>query len=288
MAVFNEANAVQAPLLELLTKLGWRHVPGGQLERALEEALLVGELRSALIRLNPAVAEEPTRASEVIGIVRAILLAAREEGLVKANRALLEWLRGMNTHRFMGRDGYDPVRLIDFDNPGANSLIVSEEVTMGVPGHRCRFDLVLWVNGLPLVVVETKTSTMEKSLWLKGAAEVHDVYEPGWPEFFVPNAFSVATDGKELHYGAVRQDVDRWGVWGRTTDGIPAIGWARVDHAARLLLTPAMVLRIVADFAAYETRKVGGVPVLTKILPRYPQVEAVDGIVQRVRSGKSR
>ena len=244
--------------------------------------LIEADLRMALARLNPAVAEAPERAAELLSPLRGLMLSAREDGLVPTNQHFLEWLRGQKTHRFNGRDSFDPVQLLDFENPSNNILVVSDEVTFGTPGHSCRFDLVLWVNGIPLVVIETKTRLEKRVTWLKGAHDVHAIYEPGWPEFFVPNAFSVATEGKEFHYGAVGQDIESWGVWGSTEEDILPAGWPRVKRSVELLLNPDTVLSVVADFTAFELKgKHSGVPRLHKIVPRYPQVEAVRAIHAR-------
>ncbi|EMY34067.1 HsdR family type I site-specific deoxyribonuclease [Arthrobacter crystallopoietes BAB-32] len=289
MAGFNEANTVQQPILDLLVAAGWKHVPGNQLARRTEDVLIESDLTDALAKLNPAVAEDSTRAKEILGPLRAMMLSAREDGLVVTNQRFLEWLRGQKTHRFQGREGYDPVTLIDFTYPAANTLVVSDEVTMGTPGHQARFDLVLWVNGIPLVVIETKTRLQARVTWLNAANEIHTVYEPGWPEFFVPNAFSVATDGKELRYGGVGTDIEHWGVWGCTTEEIKPNGWPRVQRSVELLLDPAMVLSIVADFTAFELKgRHSGAPRLLKIVPRYPQVEAVEAIHARALHGTKR
>jgi len=56
---------------------------------------------------------------------------------------------------------------------------------------KCRFDIVLWVNGIPLVVGETKTNTSAHISWVKGAKDIHDVYERKFPAFFVPNILSL-------------------------------------------------------------------------------------------------
>lgn len=286
MAGFNESNTVQRPVLDLLVAAGWKHVPGHLLDRHTEDVLLEADLRTALGSLNPAIAESPGRAAELLTPLRSLMLSAREDGLVPTNQHFLEWLRGQKTHRFQGREGFDPVQLIDFKNPRNNTLIVSDEVTFGTPGHSCRFDLVLWVNGMPLVVVETKTRLDARITWLKAAHEIHAIYEPGWPEFFVPNAFSVATDGKDFHYGAVGQDIESWGVWGSTEEDILPSGWARVKRCVELLLNPATLLSVIADFTAYELRgKHSGIPRLHKIVPRYPQVEAVRAIHSRALHG---
>jgi type I restriction enzyme R subunit len=282
MAGFNEANTVQQPILDLLVSAGWKHVPGSQLDRHAEDVLIESDLRTVLARLNPVVAEAPERAAELLSPLRSLMLSAREDGLVPTNQHFLEWLRGQKTHRFNGRDSFDPVQLVDFENPGNNILVVSDEVTFGTTGHSCRFDLVLWVNGIPLVVIETKTRLEKRVTWLKGAHDIHAIYEPGWPEFFVPNAFSVATEGKDFHYGAVGQDIESWGVWGSTAEDILPAGWPRVKRSVDLLLNPDTVLSVVADFTAFELKgKHSGVPRLHKIVPRYPQVEAVQAIHAR-------
>lgn len=289
MAGFNESNTVQQPILDLLVAAGWKHIPGNQLARRTEDVLVESDLSSALAALNAAVAEDTSRAAEVMTILRSLLLSAREDGLVATNQHFLEWLRGQKTHRFHGRESFDAVRLIDFENPAANTLVVSDEVTMGVPGHQARFDLVLWVNSIPLVVIETKTRLQARVTWLNAAKEIHAVYEPGWPEFFVPNAFSIATDGKELHYGGVGTDIENWGVWGSTTEEIAQAGWPRVKRSVELLLNPAVLLSVVADFTAFELKgRHSGAPTLHKIVPRYPQVEAVAAIHARALHGTKR
>lgn len=289
MSSFNESNTVQAPVLDLLVAAGWKHIPGNQLDRHEEDAFIESDLRAALGRLNPAVNEEPLRADEVLGTLRSLVLSARDDGLVLSNQRFLEWLRGQQTHQFQGRDWFEPVSLVDFKNPAANRLVVSDEVTMGPPGRRCRFDLVLWVNGLPLVVIETKTRLDARVSWINAAHDIHAIYEPGWPEFFVANAFSVATDGKELHYGGVGTSIDNWGVWGCTTEDIAPSGWPRVKRAVELLLTPANVLSVVYDFTAFELKgRHSGAPTLHKIVPRYPQVEAVTAIHARALHGTKR
>lgn len=289
MAGFNESNTVQHPILDLLVAAGWKHIPGYQLTRHTEDVLIEADLTAALARLNPAIAENPARAHEILGTLRMMMLSAREDGLVPTNQRFLEWLRGNHTHRFAGAESYEPVQLIDFANLQSNTLVVSDEVTMGTPGHQCRFDLVLWVNGIPLVVIETKTRLQARITWMNAASEIHTVYEPGWPEFFVPNAFSVATDGKELHYGGVGTDIADWGVWGSTTEDIIKAGWPRVKRSVELLLDPAMVLSVVADYTAFELKgKHSGSPTLHKIVPRYPQVEAVQAIHARALHGTKR
>src|SRR5262249_20202005 len=151
----------------------------------------------------------------------------------------------------VGTDDYVPVKLIDFDDLSANRLAVSDEVTFGPPGHSCRFDIVLWVNGLPLVVGETKSATNRDRSWFTAAKDIHDIYEVGAAPFFATNVLSFATEGKEFHYGAVGQPPEHWLLWGATTDSWDLSGLARVMRSVELLLTPQQVLSVLRDFVLY-------------------------------------
>ena len=177
MSGFSESSTVQAAIVERLAALGWEYIPGRDLPRPLDSVFLQPHVVDALIRLNPLIAAQPDRVDEVLPKLRAVALSAVNDGLVAANERMTTWLRGHQTLKYIGTDDYVPVRLIDFGQPSMNQLVVSDEVTFGPPGHTRRFDIVLWVNGLPLVVGETKTPVDKTKSWLNGAIDIHDVYE---------------------------------------------------------------------------------------------------------------
>lgn len=283
-------SAVQAALVERLTRrdLGWTFVAPNDLPRQLDGVLLEDHLAAALVRLNTVIAERPERVEEVLPRLRATLLAVANDGLVAANEEMTAWLCGRKTLKFLDTDDYVPVRLIDFDDPHANDLVVSTEVTFA-PGHEARrYDLVLFVNGLPLVVGETKTPISTQKSWLNGANDIHKTYETATPAFFVPSVLSFATEGKELRYGAVRQPPELWLPWSRTTDELLLPGVASVLHSAGLLLAPEMLLDILRTYTLFSRRSSTQGGFVVKVIPRYPQVEAVDAIVARVRDDAKR
>lgn len=281
MAGFSEASIVQQPILELLVQAGWRHIPGHQLARSTHEVLLRPELDRALIALNPAIAEDHSRSDRVVSALQNVILES-DKTLMERNQRFLAWIRGLNTRQYEPQGKFEPVNLIDFENPAGNSFIVSDEVTFGTPKKSSRFDLVLWVNGIPLVIIETKTRLDARITWLNAARDIHDIYEKQHPEFFVPNAFSVATDGREFRYGSIGLPIDMWNVWGSTEDDAQLSGWPRVKRSTELLLDLAMVLSVVSEFTVFEKVKTpSGHTRLQKIIPRYPQVEAVNAIHRR-------
>jgi type I restriction enzyme, R subunit len=281
---FSESATVQAAIVRRLSRpdLGWSYVPGRQLDRTTDMAMVESEVVEALLRLNPEIAEAPERVEEVLPLLRAVCLSAVSDGLVAANERMVTWLRGTQTHRFVGAENYEPIRLIDFDNPWSNRLVVSDEVTFGVGAHERRFDVVLWVNGFPLVVGETKTPVHARVSWLNGALDVHDTYEADCAAFFTCNVLSFATEGDEFHYGAVRQPPSEWLMWGCTTDPYDLDGPGRVMRSVELLLAPDRVLSILRDFTLFDRPFRDGTPTLVKLIPRYPQVEGVEAIHRRV------
>ena len=82
------------------------------------------------------------------------------------------------------------IRLIDFDDVEHNQYVVTTQFTYRAGATEKRADLVLLVNGIPLVVIEAKTPVRSSQSWVDGALQVHDDYEHNVPELFVPNVFS--------------------------------------------------------------------------------------------------
>ena len=211
--MFNEANTVEQMILDACQGLGWQFVPGPQLPRQAADVFVESQLRDALIRLNPEIAAQPDRADEVIYKLRAIPLAVQNDGLVRSNEALAEWMRNDKTMPFGDRGEHTTVRLIDFDHPENNELIVCNQWTYKVGQLEKRFDIVLLINGLPVVIGEAKTPVRPAVTWVDGASQIHDDYEQSIPAMFVPNIFSFASDGRAYRYGSIRMPLTIWGPW---------------------------------------------------------------------------
>ena len=279
---------VQMGLADHVSKLGWVYADDESLPRELESVLLNDDVSKALVLLNPDIAETPVRAHEVISKLRAILLGVRNDGLVSANEEFVAWLCGRRTIKYIGTDRDVQVNLIDFENPRANTLRVTTEATFHVGREHRRYDLVLWVNGFPLVVGEMKTPKDKNISWLNGATDIHNAYEKKTPEFFVPNVLSFASEGREFRYGAVGQAPELWLNWSSTSDAILPPGLANMLRSAELLFTPEMVLDVLRSYTLYSSRRTANGAVRTKVIPRYPQVEAVEAIVARCRDPKKK
>ncbi|MFE9566943.1 type I restriction endonuclease subunit R [Streptomyces sp. NPDC006692] len=259
--------------------MGWGFTAGRSLARETTQTVILGQLRDAIVRLNPGVIDGfdvDAAVEEIVGAVNAV-----EGGLVRANEQVMNLMRGHK--EFRDADGvWHALKVIDFEHPAANTLVVSDEVTITVPGKTSRrFDLVYWINGLPLVVVEVKSPTA-KSGWLDAAREINDVYATEYPWFFTPNVFAIASDGLKLRYGAAGAPLNLWQPFRSTADDENLSGQADVQRSVELLMNPATILDMLANFALFDT---SGGRADKKYLPRYPQMEAAHLIHERVLAG---
>ncbi len=261
--------------------LGWHYLAPQSLPRQPNEVLVEDHLREALIRLNPDIAAQPDRADDVLYKLRATLMGVRTDGLVKANEEFAAWLTGERSMPFGESGEHVTIHLIDFADFERNEYVVTSQYTVRAGATEKRADLVLLVNGIPLVVIEAKTPVRSSQSWLDGALQVHEDYEHNVPELFVPNALSVATEGKELRYGSIALPVELWGPWRVEADSqTPTL--LRLEEAVESMLRPQVVLDLLANFTAYATdskkRRI-------KIVARYQQYEGTNRMVDRVVAG---
>ena len=250
-------------------------------------------LKDALCRLNKPLEVNPDLADEVIHRIRGVLLEANYSGLIRANEIFQDWLLGKMSMP-LGKDGeHITINLIDFVDLAKNHYVISQQVQF--TGNRdAYFDLVLYVNGLPLVVGEVKTPVRDAISWQDGAADFLGGQKHYWENqkaFFVPNLLCFASEGKTFYHGPVGARFKNWAHWYNTEerDKIPQ-DMRTVLKSAENLLNPRTLLEILQSFVVYSTFNQGkGKPSYKmKILPRYPQYEAAKAIVERVKTQDAR
>ena len=298
---FNEANTVEAFLRDQLggttahtaapfgfarknSKLlgvGWHYLPPQYLPRQPQEVFVESFVRDALIRLNPEIAANPDRAEEVLYRLRAIVLSVRSDGLIRANEEFTAWLKGERTRPFGQNQEHTTVHLIDFDNLENNQYVITTQYTFRAGPAERRADLVLLINGFPLVIIEAKTPVRQAVSWFDGALQIRDDYEKNVPELFTCNIFNVATEGKELRYGSIRMPIELWGPW-RLDEDAPLSSLAGLKQAIVTLLKPSTILDILNNFTLFATDKKKR---RLKVVCRYQQYEAANLIINRVVAG---
>ncbi len=136
--------------------LQWLYQTPEELNRGVNEVLVESVLKEALIRLNPEIKQTPDLADEVIYKLRAILISVNQVGLVKANEEFFKWMTGEKTMPFGENNRHVPVRLIDFDDLTNNRYVVTNQYRIHHRETKIP-DVVLLINGLPVVVGEAKT-----------------------------------------------------------------------------------------------------------------------------------
>lgn len=178
------------------------------------DVVLDGRLREALARLNPEVSRE--------GIDEACRKLTRISSPepMSANLELHHHLcKGVNVEylRADGTIGYDAVCVVDFDEPNNNDWLVVNQLTITEGGRKRRPDLVVFLNGLPIAVIELKNAASENAtIW--DAFQQLQTYKQELPSLFVFNELLVISDGLEARIGTLSSDKERFLPW-RTIEG---------------------------------------------------------------------
>ncbi|MEX2594816.1 MAG: type I restriction endonuclease, partial [Anditalea sp.] len=172
---------------------------GGQdMRHSYEEILLTGRLAEAVRRINPTV---PTEAQEEaikeIQRLNSPELLTNNESF---HRLLTEGIKV--SYQKDGQQRGDLVWLIDFNTPENNDFIVANQFTVVEDGVNKRPDVVLFVNGIPLVVIELKNAADENAT-IKSAFRQIETYKATIPSLFTYNAFTIISDGLEARAGTI-------------------------------------------------------------------------------------
>ncbi|MFM4814918.1 type I restriction endonuclease subunit R [Aeromonas dhakensis] len=238
------------------------------------QVLLLDQLRDAIARLNPSVpmvAREDALAQVVNLDTPAQLSANRAFHRLLVNGVPVQYQRD-------GETVGDFVRLVDFEDPTANEWLAINQFTIKGPKHTRRPDILLFVNGLPLVVLELKNpADVHADIWK--AFDQLQTYKEQIPDLFQYNEIMIASDGSEARMGALSADAERFMQW-RTVDGVnldPYGEFGELETMVRGILTPAMLLDYLRFFVLFEDDGR-----LVKKIAGYHQFHAVRAAIEQV------
>ncbi len=252
---FTESD-VEAAALAWLEAIGWTTAhgpdlaPGGTVpERAdYAEVVLPGRLRSALARLNPALPPE--------ALEDAYRRLTRPDGvdLVSRNRAQHRHLVDGVTVEYRTPDGTirgAQARVLDYENPANNDWLAVNQLTVVENKRQRRLDVVLYVNGLPLAIVELKTATGSATHWT--AYNQLQTYKAEIPSLFASNAVLVASDGIQARVGTLTAGREWFKPW-RTISGetLADAHLPELQVVIEGLFMPARFLSLIRDFIVFE------------------------------------
>lgn len=267
-----------------LTELGYAHLYGPDIahdgdnpeRESYRDVLLTMRLRTAIARLNPQ-----------------IPLAAREDALrqvlelgvpvqLSANRLLHRLLVGGVPVQYQkdGETRGDFVRLIDWVAVQANEWLAVNQFSIQGPKHTRRPDIILFVNGLPLVLLELKNPADVNADLVKAFDQLQ-TYKEQIPDVFHYNEILVISDGSEARMGSLSADIERFTRW-RTIDGAtvdPLGEFNELETLVRGVLQPAMLLDYLRYFVLFEDDGR-----LVKKIAGYHQFHAVRAAIQQVVS----
>lgn len=283
-------SAVEKFAVELLEKQGYDYyygpdiAPDGDTPARLsfEEVLLLEKLKEAVTRINPAIpADAREDAIKQLQRINSPELIANNETF---HRMLTE---GINvTYRKDGEDRGDLVWLIDFNDPEKNDFAVVNQLTVIENNVNKRPDVVLFVNGLPLVVIELKNPADENAT-VHSAFKQLQTYKQVIPTLFTYNGFLVVSDGLEAKAGSISADFSRFMAW-KSSDGkveaSPLIG--QLEILIKGMLNKATLLDLIRHFIVFEKTKkedkeTGQITIQTiKKIAAYHQYYAVNRAVE--------
>lgn len=300
----DEYNSVEHPFMEQLKELGWTKKPNEVIELQMQqqpsesfrtdfsEVVLQPKLREALCRINPFLTD-----SQVDEVANHI--TAWQPGSLLENNERIHTLitQGTSVSRNEQTGEQSPcVHYVDFDHPENNSLTAISQFKVSIPGteHHIIPDIVLFLNGLPIVVVEAKSPKVTEPLpeaidqLMRYSEQRGDVGE-GVPPLFYYNQFLIVTCRSEAKAGTITTHREKY--FYRWTDPYPLTlndlkhGNSTPNDQQRLvagMLTPRNLLDIIKVFTLFS---INGKGQKIKLVCRYQQFRAVKKMKERLLKG---
>jgi type I restriction enzyme R subunit len=283
-------STIEEFVIELLQNQGWQYVPPEEqeLERAsLNEVVLKNRLKQAIETINPHLAEEAREQA-----LRQVLNLP-SQNLIDNNEVFHRLLTEGIEIEVMGAEGVrgEKVWLVDFEHPENNEFVVCNQFTVIENNSNKRPDVVLFVNGLPLVVIELKNPTDENATVQKAFTQLQN-YKNAIPSLFYYNAALVASDGLDAKMGTVSADFSRFLAW-KSSDGFKedTATTPQVETLIKGMLKKEVLLDLIRHFIVFEKSKkedpeTGLASVITiKKIAAYHQYFAVNkAIAQTLRA----
>jgi len=277
---FNEDNVTEQMCIEVARQAGYEYCSADELREAKNDVIVEPLLQEALVKINHITNDE---AKIVIQKVKDTIYKGMGGDIITANQELRNLFFKENSFPF-GREGeHVSIKFFETDPvlaPKKNTYVVTnqwEYPKSSYAGGK-RLDVVLLINGIPMVIGELKTATKSSISWADGAKDILD-YQKSIPEMFVPNILSFASEGKELYYGSIGAPLTKWGPWFADEERKHGT-LADVQRNLKSLIDPLRLLDIYRFFTVFTTTKDSAKKI--KVVCRYQQYYGGMAIVNRV------
>ena len=291
----SELHSVEMPLINTLKKLGWTHLSTEEnnslRDGSVDEVLLKPLVIEALLKLNSHKGLKPEHCETLYNRINR----------VDDNEEFHAWLKGENSFKPNQESKAISIDLINRINPEENHFAVTNQYVCAITKpedaqRHIRPDVVLFVNGIPITVIECKFLGTEGSTYAEGIKQL-DRYQRTAPNLFVPNVFNISTDGHKLKYGATKSPTKYFSEWkydcGTPNDIKNSSEFKTYSEENRRKFNPYIDVQVfgllnkvnfidlITNFIVFETRD----NFTVKKIARYQQFRAVNKIVERVVKG---
>jgi len=283
-------NIIESFAIELFEKLGYEYIygptiaPDGETpeRETYEQVLLIDRLRKAVKRINKSIpADAQAEAIKEIQRIASPELLANNEAF---HRLLTEGIPV--SKRVDGNERGDRVWLIDFKNPNNNDFIVVNQFTVVEHNNKKRPDVILFVNGIPLVVIELKNAADENTT-INSAFKQIETYKAIIPGLFTYNGIVVISDGLEAKAGSISSGLSRFMSW-KSADGKAEASHlvSQLETLIQGMLNKETLIDLIRHFIVFEKSKkedakTGIITITTvKKIAAYHQYYAVNRAVE--------
>ena len=269
---FTEYKTVEKEIIECLTgtHLKWRYLSGDKVTAEYragdeQEMLLIPILREHLKKNNPDFINTDDRANQVITRLR----------MLRDNQEWLSWIRGEQTMAFAVDEKAHNIKLVEFEDVDANDFLCTNQVWIQ-GAERRRPDILLYVNGIPVVDIEAKTAARGHIDWAEGAKQCGR-YDREIGQLYASNCFCVGVNELRMKYGVPGAPLQYWQQWRDPSPHIHIPSFDEMKCTVFGLFDRGNLLDIIQNFIVYESEE----GTLTKKVARYQQFRAANKIVER-------
>jgi type I restriction enzyme R subunit len=249
-------SAIETYAIELLESQGFNYIYGPDIapdssnpeRQSFEDVILTGRLRAAIRSINPEVSSESCEdAIKQIQRINSPELIANNESF---HKLLTEGITVQ--YQKNGHPRGDLVWLIDFEHPENNDYLAINQFTIVENHVNKRPDLILFINGLPLVVMELKNAADGNTTVLSAFKQL-DTYKQAIPTLFAYNGFLVISDGLEARAGTISSGISRFMSW-KTSDGLAEASSTvnQMETLIKGMLNKETLLNLIRHFIVFE------------------------------------
>lgn len=261
-------------IIELFQNMGYRYVYAPDLERDFRSPLYEEELVSALHRLNPKMPED--------AITDALFKLKNFENdeLVQKNELFMDYLQhGIEIRYFVkGEERSGLVYIVDYKNPDNNSFVVANQWTF-IENSNKRPDVLLFVNGLPVVLIELKSPSREETDASEGYLQIRN-YMQEIPSMFIYNCICVISDHLTSKAGTITSGEDRFMEWKTKGGSYENTQYAQFDTFFEGMFEKERLLDIIKNFICFSNEGLKKF----KILAGYHQYFAVRKAIESTKN----